>query len=221
MMATTVTVTMLAGLVLVALTLAACTGRDASSREVNLMLAHLDLPAAPTVADIGAGPGTYALALARRLGPDSRVLATEIEPAKVARISRQAVARNLDNVRAIQAAATSTGLPDACCDAIFLRGVYHHLTDPAPVLADVYRALRPGGRLLVIDFPPTLWLKPWTPKNLPADRTGHGIVPETVTQEAGAAGLVPAGRVDDWPGGPFQDLYGLVFQKPSAADAGA
>lgn len=84
--------------------------------------------------------------------------------------------------------ATETGLPAGCCDAILLRGVYHHLTEPTAALVSLRRALRPGGRLLVIDFAPVWWLAPWTPKGIPKDRGGHGNRPETVLREAEAVG---------------------------------
>lgn len=215
---TALTLVTLSGLVLVALTLSACAGHDAvSKREVDLIALHLRLAGGATAADIGAGTGGYAIALAARVGPDGRVLATELTAGKVAEIARRARTAGQDNVRAIQAEPARTGLPPGCCDGVFMRGVYHHLTDPAPTLADIYRALRPGGRFLVIDFPPTWWLRPWTPKNLPDDRHGHGIEPGTVEREAQAAGFVVESRQGDWPGGPFHDLYALVFEKPEAA----
>jgi len=73
--------------------------------------------------------------------------------------------------------ATETGLPAGCCDAILLRGVYHHLTEPTAALVSLRRALRPGGRLLVIDFAPVWWLAPWTPKGIPKDRGGMATGP--------------------------------------------
>lgn len=194
----------------------ACAARDEpSAQEMDLIERHLALAPQDTVADVGAGRGGHALALARRL-PSGRVLATEIDSDKVARITRRARRAELDNVAAVAAGAASTGLSPGCCDAVYMRGVYHHLTDPMPILEDLFQALRPGGRLLVIDFPPSPWLWPWTPQGLPADRSGHGVRPEQVTAEAEAAGFVFESRVEDWPTGPLVDLYGLVLRKPSA-----
>jgi SAM-dependent methyltransferase len=49
---------------------------------------------------------------------------------------------------------SESGLPAACCDAIVLRRVYHHLSDPAAINASLLPSLRPGGLLAVIDLPP-------------------------------------------------------------------
>jgi hypothetical protein len=79
----------------------------------------------------------------------------------------------------IEAGDATTNLRDGCCDAIFLRDVYHHLTHPAEIDQSILSALRPGGLLASIDFPPKWYLRPWTPKGVPANRGGHGI-PQTV-----------------------------------------
>jgi SAM-dependent methyltransferase len=83
-------------------------------------------------------------------------------------------AAGLRNVTILQAHARGTGLPTSCGDALILRRVYHHLTDPGATNVDLSRVLRPGGFLAIIDFPPTFsssW--PWPPNDLP------GIGPAT------------------------------------------
>jgi SAM-dependent methyltransferase len=162
--------------------------------------------------------GAYTLALARRLGADGQVFATEIDPGTLARLRHNVLEAGLQNVTVREATPTSTGLPDACCDGILLRGVYHHLTDPMGTLAGLRRALRPGGRLIVVDFAPVWWLAPWTPKGIPADRRGHGVRPELVVREAGAAGFETVRRVESWPSFWFHHQYGLVFH---VVDGGA
>jgi SAM-dependent methyltransferase len=114
----------------------------------------------------------------------------------------------------VEAQADASGLPEACCDAIFLRDVYHHLTQPEPTLASLRAALRPGGRLVVIDFRPTRWLAPWTPKGIPADRGGHGVTPEIVERECAAAGFERLALDAGWPAGWLHGLYALSFRRP-------
>jgi SAM-dependent methyltransferase len=104
-----------------------------------------------------------------------RVYATEIDPAKLKSLGARVREAGLEDVTVVEAGISETGLPEKCCDAIFMRSVYHHLTDPAAIDASLLRAPRPGGLLVVIDFPPTLWLWPWTPKGIPENRGGHGI----------------------------------------------
>jgi SAM-dependent methyltransferase len=95
-------------------------------------------------------------------------------------------------------------LPPACCDAIVLRRVYHHLTDPASVNADLLRALRPGGVLVVIDFPPPFF---W-------GRGSLGVPTKAVVAEVAGSGFEMIRVIDDWPGrGPLQS-YCAVFRKP-------
>lgn len=115
--------------------------------EVERLAAWLDVQAGTVVADLGAGDGTFAVALARRVGPSGRVFATELDDELLADIRQAAKDAGLSNITVIRGEVSRTNLPEACCDALFSRVVYHHLTDPAAINADIFRALRPGGRL--------------------------------------------------------------------------
>jgi SAM-dependent methyltransferase len=104
----------------------------------------------------------------------------------------------------LEAHASDTGLPANCCDAIVLRRVYHHLTDPSAIGAGLLHALRPGGVLAVIDFPPPFFL----------GRGRFGVPAEAVTGELKASGFELVRLLDDWPGrGPFA-TYCALFRKP-------
>jgi ubiquinone/menaquinone biosynthesis C-methylase UbiE len=183
-------------------------------REVERLAALLEVGPGSVVADVGAGDGDYALALARRVGPEGRVYATEIDAGLRERIARAAGEAGLANVVVVEARVDASGLPDACCDAAFLRGVYHHLTQPEPTLASLRAALRPGGRLVVIDFRPTRWLALWKPEGVPADRGGHGVPPELVERECAAAGFERLALDEAWPAGWLYRLYALSFRRP-------
>jgi len=101
-------------------------------------------------------------------------------------------------------------LEDNCCDAILMRGVYHHVTRPVETNASLYHALPPGGRLAVVDFPPGWFLSTFfRVKGVPANRGGHGVPPDVVIAELEMAGFSLARRIDKWDG----RLYCLVFQK--------
>ena len=201
--------------VAVALGLAAV-ARAASrfEREVDRLAELLGAAPGSRVADVGAGKGRYAIALAERVGPEGHVYATELEAKLRAKIEGAARDAGLANLTVLEAGEDATGLPEGCCDAIFLRGVYHHLSEPAPILASLARALRPGGRLLVVDFRPTRWLALWTPKDVPADRGGHGVRPEIVEREAAAAGFERVSLDEAWPSDWLIARYGLLLRRP-------
>jgi SAM-dependent methyltransferase len=82
------------------------------------------------VADIGAGDGSYSFAAVETVGPSGRVYATEIDPDKLKNLKAEAAKRKLQNVIVVEGAADDTKLPSNCCDTIFLRHVYHHITQP-------------------------------------------------------------------------------------------
>jgi precorrin-6B methylase 2 len=134
--------------------LLATRGRGTES-EIDHLADILRLRPGSLVADVGAGSGEVSIAIATRVRPHGIVYATEIDPILLERIRAAARNANADNVVALAAAEHDTGLPPSCCDAIFLREVYHHLTDPVGIDRALHRAIRPGGRLAIIDYEPT------------------------------------------------------------------
>jgi ubiquinone/menaquinone biosynthesis C-methylase UbiE len=178
--------------------------------EVERLAAWLEVQPGTRVADLGAGDGTFAVALARRVGPSGRVYATELDDERLADIRQAATEARLSNVTVIEGAVSSTNLPEACCDALFSRIVYHHLTDPAAINADIFRALRPGGRLVIIDFEPG-GIMNWIGRPETADRHGgHGTPKETVRREVTAAGFQLLRGPESWRG----RTYAVLFRRP-------
>jgi predicted methyltransferase len=114
-----------------------------AAAEVPQLLKELALEPGMTVADVGAGFGAWTMAFAKALGPSGRVYATEVGTAQLE--SLRASAKGLTNVTVLQGAERSASLPPQCCDAILLRDVYHHLTQPADVVRSLVAALKTGG----------------------------------------------------------------------------
>ncbi|MGH9522110.1 MAG: class I SAM-dependent methyltransferase [Terriglobales bacterium] len=170
----------------------------------------LELKPGARVGDVGAGVGNMAVRIAGRAGASGRVFAAEINERRLRKLRLRKQKQELMNIEIVTAAADDCNLPAGVCDAVFLRGAYHHLTNPAAMNASLMRALRPGGALAVIDFPPRLLLKPFTPKGIPSDRGGHGIRREMAERELEAAGFEPVRAIADWDG----DRYCIVVQKP-------
>jgi precorrin-6B methylase 2 len=120
--------------------------------EVAQLAGVLGLREGMTVGEIGAGSGWLTVEVARRIGPSGRVYSTELSSDRLDDIRQAASEAGLGNVTVLQAGERATNLPAGCCDAIFMRRVYHHLSDPSPILASIHDALRPGGRLVIIEF---------------------------------------------------------------------
>jgi len=180
--------------------------------EVPQLVELLELKPGMTVGDVGAGFGAWTMRLSRWIGPAGRVYATDIGVAQLAAL-REAVQRErLTNVTVLEGASHTTNLPALCCDAILIRDAYHHLTQPEDIVRSLAASLRPGGRLAVIDFPP----RPNTevPSGVPANRNGHGVPPEVVEREGGAA-LTHVRTIPNWaPNSQPASLYLVLFRKP-------
>lgn len=172
-------------------------------KELSRLVEMLDIDPGEVVADVGAGDGRYSLALAEQVGERGHVYATEVDPRKVEELEERVESESLKNVDVIRGNQESTGLPDACCNAILLRRVYHHFQDPKAMQASLRRALQDGGLLLIIDFAP----KPWRrPEGIPASRHGHGIDEKLLLSEMEAAGFGLV-KEEPWRNGDYALLF--------------
>jgi ubiquinone/menaquinone biosynthesis C-methylase UbiE len=175
--------------------------------EISRLAAAMEWKPGFVVADIGAGDGRFAFAAAEKVGATGRVYATEIDQDELKKMRAEVKKRGLTNVTVVESAETDTNLPAGCCDAIYLRRVYHHLTKPAEFDAKMAASLKSGGKLGIIDFPPRPGLG--KVEGVPANRGGHGIPEKIVVEELTAAGLSVAREVKDWP----DDSYCVIFAK--------
>lgn len=197
--------------ILFALLTASC-AHTVSEEEQTLLKTAAGIGPGLRVADVGAGDGILTVALARMVGPSGRVFATEIDPDKLQATAERARRAGLANVKVAAASANATGLPEGCCDAVILRSVYHHLPRPSETLVQLHAALKPGGRLVIVDFLPSALLAPWTPEGTPTEGDGHGATPAAVRRTAEAAGFVHLRTVQPWPGR-WLDFFGVVMQR--------
>jgi predicted methyltransferase len=129
---------------------------ETESREVfakrEAIVDALGLKPGMRVADLGAGTGVFTRLIAEKVGPEGKVYAADIAPAFLKHIDEQSRRLGHDHVTTVRATQDSSGLAEGSVDLVFLCDVYHHLEKPPQTLASVHRALRPGGRLVVIDF---------------------------------------------------------------------
>lgn len=143
------------------------------------VLRALELEPTLAVADVGAGTGYFSVRLARAV-PRGEVIATDLEPDMVRFLNERARRERLPNLHAIQATPTASGLAAGSVDRILIVHMWHHLADGGEYARDLAAALRPGGRLLVVDF------------SLSAQRgppTGMRVAPEALSAELEGAGL--------------------------------
>lgn len=184
----------------------------AAELEVPELVKLLALKPGMTVADVGAGFGAWTVRLAKVVGPSGRIYATDIGAAQLAALGDYAKREGLLNVTVLEGAARTTNLPALCCDAILMRDAYHHLTQPEDIVRSLAAALKPNGRLAVIDFPP----RPNSdvPPGVPANRRGHGVPPEVVEREVGMM-LTYVQTMPAWaPNSQPASLYLVLFRRP-------
>jgi ubiquinone/menaquinone biosynthesis C-methylase UbiE len=178
---------------------AALAQRGPDDNEVAKFLALAELKPDQSVAEIGAGAGKLTIAVARAVGPNGRVFSTEIDEKRIAQIQAAAEKEKLANITVLRGAEDATNLPPGCCDLVFMRTVYHHFTKPEAINRDLYRAVRAGGRLIVIDF---------TPRQ---SSEKHGVAPETIVTQTAAAGFQHERTIQPWVG----RNYAVVVRKPA------
>ena len=169
----------------------------------------LELKAGMAVADVGAGFGAWTMEFSRFIGPSGRVYATDVGAAQLTSLGASVARESLANVIVLEGAPQSTNLPEGCCDAILIRDVYHHLTHPDEIVRSMAAALKPGGRLAVIDFPPAPGSA--VPAGVAANRGGHGVTQDVVLREVSAV-LAHVRTISKWSDS-GQDLYLLLFRK--------
>jgi SAM-dependent methyltransferase len=105
-----------------------------------------------TVADVGAGSGYFTVRIAKRIGPRGRVLATDLQPEMLDLLRTKVAAEKLTNVVPVLATESDAKLPRGELDLVLMVDVYHELPKPAQTLAQVRAALRPEGRLALVEY---------------------------------------------------------------------
>jgi ubiquinone/menaquinone biosynthesis C-methylase UbiE len=116
------------------------------------IIAAMELEPGMAVADVGAGTGLFTRLFAEKVGPDGKVYAVDIARPFLDHIAADAKKRGQKQVVTVLGSQDSTNLPAESVDLVFLSDVYHHLEKPEKTLASIRRALKPGGRLVVIEF---------------------------------------------------------------------
>lgn len=195
---------------LCALAVAPCRAQDSLQQEADRLAALLNWHPGDVVAEIGAGNGRLTLAAAEHVGHSGKVYTTELDPKSFAQLEE--LASKNGNIIALKAGESDTNLPAACCDSVFMRLVYHHLTKPTEIDASIFRALKPGGLVGVIDEDPPPGSS--IPEGVPKNRGGHGIPQRILISELTAAGFKVEKVESTWPShDEYHHVYCIVFRK--------
>ena len=172
--------------------------RGEREREENpdLAIRLLRISRGATIADIGAGSGYMTVRLARAVGPTGKVYATDIQEGMLT-LLRQNVARaGLENVVPVLGAHDDPGLPPGTIDLAIMVDVYHELAEPQQVLRRIREALKPDGRLVLLEYRAEDPAVPIRPE--------HKMSKAQVKQELEHEGLRQAQVFDDLP---WQHLF--------------
>lgn len=185
---------------------------EGESREVfahrEKIVAACKLKPGMVMADVGAGTGLFTRLFAKEVGPDGQVYAVDIAPKFLEHIQKTSREAGLRNVTPVLCNPDSVDLPPNSLDVAFICDTYHHFEFPERTLLSLHRALKPGGRLVVIDFvripgQSSDWV-------LSHVRAGQ----ELVEKEISAAGFEKTGEMKDL----LKENYFVIFTRPAKVD---
>jgi ubiquinone/menaquinone biosynthesis C-methylase UbiE len=121
-------------------------------QQPDRVVKALALKKGATAADVGVGPGYFALRMAKAVGRAGRVFGVDVEPRLLAELVKRVAAARVKNVTPVLGLPGDPLLPPRSCDLILIVNMFHHVPDPVAFLRTLARALRPRGRIVNIDF---------------------------------------------------------------------
>jgi len=112
----------------------------------------LKIPKGAVVADVGAGVGYFTWRLAARVGPSGVVYGEDIQPEMLEQLRKNMQDRHLENVREVLGTIVDPKLPKESLDLVLLVDVYHEFSEPEKMLDRIRESLKPGGRLVLLEY---------------------------------------------------------------------
>jgi ubiquinone/menaquinone biosynthesis C-methylase UbiE len=196
---------MLAALLLAAPLLAAPAQESVREewQRVPEVLAALGIGLGSQVADVGSGDGFFSVRLARAVGVTGRVFAVDISNEALARLRDRLQREGIGNVEVVEGEPDDPRLPVGTLDAALIVNAYHEMVDYAAMLAHLRRALKPEGRLVIVE-PITARMRA-APRERQVDE--HEIAPWFVEAELREAGFHVMQMVDPFTTKPFGELF--------------
>lgn len=120
--------------------------------DPDRMLIALDIKKGSVVADIGAGVGYHVWRLSDIVGPAGKVIGEDIQDGMIRMMKKNIEDRKLHNVEIIQGTPTDPKLPAGALDLVLMVDVYHEFSDPVTMLNHIKEALKPNGRVVLVEF---------------------------------------------------------------------
>ena len=120
--------------------------------EPDIAIAALDLKSGMVVADIGAGSGYMTVRMAKKVGPTGKVYGQDIQPEMIELLQKRLVKEKITNVEPLLGLVDDPRLPPASVDLELLVDVYHEFSEPQKMLRGLRSALKPGGRLVLLEY---------------------------------------------------------------------
>jgi ubiquinone/menaquinone biosynthesis C-methylase UbiE len=167
--------------------------RHKREREESSLRMRQELKLLPgmSVCDMGCGNGYHTLPMAQAVGNEGKVYAVDIQPEMLRMLQEKAQKQGVQNLHSILGAEADPKLPEASCDLILMVDVYHEFSKPDLMLAAMKRALKPEGKIVLVEFrteDPEVPIKP-----------EHKMSKEQILKEMAANGYEPAGSFDELP----------------------
>jgi ubiquinone/menaquinone biosynthesis C-methylase UbiE len=179
-------------------------GSGSPDQEAERVAAMAKVSSGQTVAEIGAGRGEMARAIAPKLLPEGRLILTELNEARLDDLRAMASAGGWQHVDVRRGDPAGTSLAASCCDLVYMRHVFHHFEDPSAMARALHEALMSGGRVVVIDFAPHWMLGLIAPLTSNGGHArAHGSTAEDVVSHLTAAGFTVEQQALDWTPGTF------------------
>ena len=174
----------------------------------------LGIRAGTFVADVGAGEGYFTFHLASRVGPTGKVYAEDILDDRLEKIRSRASKEKLTQIETIHGETDDPRLPSERSDVVLISNAYHEMRDYDKMLQGIFRGLKPGGLLAIIDAP----AKPGNPRASYYER--HRIPEKLVREDTARNGFTFVRQLPTFtPPDSDRTYFFLIFKKPVSAEA--
>ena len=170
---------------------------------IDKIIDRLDIKQNMVVADFGAGHGFFSVAMAKKVGPSGQIFAIDVLESAIEGIRSCAKLEGLFNIKPIRGDLEKAGgstLPNDDCDVVIMANILFQAPDKAAVLNEAKRVLKPGGRLVLVEWRPYIGIGP---------KKEYRVTEEELKQMIGAAGFSNPEAIDAG-----SHHYGFIFLKP-------